>query len=160
DGDGEPGPPPPDAEARAEGGPRDGGPPPGLGGPPGAPRGRPPFPPPGERGPGRPPHRGPIVIEFEPVEANALHGAATTALFTAFGAVGALLAAGLALFRLSRRAEDLHERAERQRQLASLGEMSAVLAHEIRNPLASLKGHAQLLVETLAPGERAHAKAE
>ncbi len=34
-------------------------------------------------------------------------------------------------------------------QLSTLGKMSAVLAHEIRNPLASLKGHAQLLSERL-----------
>src|SRR5581483_3729239 len=153
DGEGEPGPARPDADARADRAPRHDFPHRGFARPPGPPPGHPPFPPLGDHGPGRPPRRGPIVIEFEPVEANALRGAATTALLTAFGAVAALLAAGLALVRLSRRAE-------RQRQLASLGEMSAVLAHEIRNPLASLKGHAQLLVETLAPGERAHAKAE
>jgi two-component system sensor histidine kinase HydH len=40
--------------------------------------------------------------------------------------------------------------------------MSAVLAHEIRNPLTSLKGHSQLLVENLGgPGlEKARSKAE
>jgi two-component system sensor histidine kinase HydH len=37
--------------------------------------------------------------------------------------------------------------------------MSAVLAHEIRNPLASLKGHAQLLEESLPDGTRDRAKA-
>src|SRR4029077_12240509 len=46
---------------------------------------------------------------------------------------------------------------ERERRLASLGEMSAVLAHEIKNPLASLKGNAQLLVQML-PDEDALAK--
>jgi len=51
-------------------------------------------------------------------------------------------------------------RAEENRHLASLGEMSAVLAHQIRNPLAALKGHAQLLLETAAPGTKPHAKAE
>lgn len=39
--------------------------------------------------------------------------------------------------------------AETQRRLLALGEMSAVMAHELRNPLASLKGHAQLLAEDL-----------
>ena len=37
--------------------------------------------------------------------------------------------------------------------------MSAVLAHELRNPLASLKGHAQLLAEALPEG-RSRTKAE
>jgi two-component system sensor histidine kinase HydH len=35
-----------------------------------------------------------------------------------------------------------------------------VLAHELRNPLASLKGHAQLLIERLAPGSQEREKAE
>jgi two-component system sensor histidine kinase HydH len=38
--------------------------------------------------------------------------------------------------------------------------MSAVLAHEMRNPLASLKGHAQLLLEKLPPETREAKKAE
>jgi signal transduction histidine kinase len=37
--------------------------------------------------------------------------------------------------------------------------MSSVMAHELRNPLASLKGHAQLLVEDLT-NEKQHAKGE
>jgi len=44
---------------------------------------------------------------------------------------------------------------ERERRLASLGEMSAVLAHEIKNPLASLKGNAQLLARMLPGGGKA-----
>lgn len=50
--------------------------------------------------------------------------------------------------------------AERERHLASLGEVSAMLAHEIRNPIASAKGHAQLLVEQTEPGTKLRAKAE
>jgi two-component system sensor histidine kinase HydH len=38
--------------------------------------------------------------------------------------------------------------------------MAAVLAHEMRNPLASLKGNAQLLERSLPSGERAHRRAE
>ncbi len=38
--------------------------------------------------------------------------------------------------------------------------MSAVLAHEIRNPLGSLKGHAQLLREQLEPGTKDYDKAD
>jgi two-component system sensor histidine kinase HydH len=61
-----------------------------------------------------------------------------------------------------RRRHALEKETERARHLAALGEMSAVLAHEIRNPLALVKGNAQLLVEELgAPGgERARGKAE
>jgi two-component system sensor histidine kinase HydH len=42
----------------------------------------------------------------------------------------------------------LEAEVERGRRLAALGSMSAVLAHELRNPLTSLKGHAQLLAES------------
>jgi two-component system sensor histidine kinase HydH len=47
------------------------------------------------------------------------------------------------------------ESQERQERLAALGEMSAALAHEIRNPLGALQGAAQLLVTspTLSNGD-------
>jgi two-component system sensor histidine kinase HydH len=51
-------------------------------------------------------------------------------------------------------------RLEEQRRLTILGEMSAVLAHEIRNPLASLKGNAQLLTERLSDGSAERRKAD
>ncbi len=56
--------------------------------------------------------------------------------------------------------ENPPETAERERQLHAVGEMSAVLAHEIRNPVTSLKGHAQLLVERLPADGRERSKAE
>ena len=62
----------------------------------------------------------------------------------------ALLAlAAVILWIRARHAETVESRLAGQRHLAQLGEMSAVLAHEIRNPLAALKGHAQLLAETV-----------
>jgi two-component system sensor histidine kinase PilS (NtrC family) len=47
-----------------------------------------------------------------------------------------------------RRVEDDLRRADR---LAALGKMAAQLAHEIRNPLASMRGSAQLLASELPP---------
>src|SRR5262249_40033680 len=47
-----------------------------------------------------------------------------------------------------RRAEEELERADR---LAQLGHLSAQLAHEIRNPLAAMRGSAQLLSDTPDP---------
>ncbi len=64
------------------------------------------------------------------------------------------LVSGLALVLLSlyavwasRRAARLELRQLELEHLAQLGEMSAVLAHEIRNPLGTIKGFAQLLGE-------------
>jgi two-component system sensor histidine kinase HydH len=101
-----------------------------------------------------------FVIEVEPVQANTLREAATITL-----GVGALAAAsllGVAIVRVRRESRrNADERAlEHERRLAHLGEMSAVLAHEIKNPLASLKGNAQLLAQMLPAGEKPRAKAE
>ena len=62
---------------------------------------------------------------------------------------------GMAFFlnRFSRR-EVIHKREMAHRQeMARLGEMGAVIAHEIRNPLAGIKGYAQLLQEKQEGGE-------
>lgn len=114
--------------------------------------------------PGAPPPRGPggqpFLIEFEPVQAEALGRAAMRSVVAGFAATAALVVATIIFWRLSSRAERLQEAVERDRRLASLGEMSAVLAHEIRNPLASLKGHGQLLLESLPPDDARHERAE
>ena len=61
----------------------------------------------------------------------------------------ALLAGGwvlaLALYRLTRREEQHVLEMARRESLAQLGEMGAMLAHEIRNPLAGIKGYAQVI---------------
>jgi two-component system, NtrC family, sensor histidine kinase HydH len=102
------------------------------------------------------------VIEFEPrAYARLVNDARRTLALGTITASTVVLLAGWA-FGAMRRRHALEKEAERARHLAALGEMSAVLAHEIRNPLALVKGNAQLLVEELAgPGvERARGKAE
>jgi two-component system sensor histidine kinase HydH len=101
-----------------------------------------------------------IVVEVEAAQAASLRAAATRTL--AVGAVAALVLIGIAawLVRMELRRRERERARERERRLASLGEMSAVLAHEIRNPLASLKGNAQLLAASLPEGEKPRTKAE
>jgi two-component system, NtrC family, sensor histidine kinase HydH len=111
----------------------------------------------GER---RRPELNPLVIEFEPTAARELRAAARRTLGLGAVAAGALLAVALGLVRWFLRRERLERQLEQERRLSGLGRMSAVLAHEIRNPLASLKGNAQLLVRALPEGERTRAKAE
>ncbi len=60
-----------------------------------------------------------------------------------------LWALAIYVWRLWQKNLVLQQRIWRQRQLASLGEMAAILAHEIRNPLAKIKGFAQLHKERL-----------
>ena len=101
-----------------------------------------------------------LMLEVEPLHANDLRDAATLTIGVGGLAAVALLGVAFVLIRREarRRADELVR--ERERRLASLGEMSAVLAHEIRNPLASLKGNAQLLAHMLPGGEKPRAKAD
>jgi two-component system sensor histidine kinase HydH len=90
-------------------------------------------------------------ISFE-VDSAAAHGLASRARVTlAVSLLAALVLMGLCavFWRISRNAEKASVQLEHDRQLKVLGQMSAVLGHEIKNPLASLKGHIQLLLEKL-----------
>ncbi|MCX5741552.1 MAG: HAMP domain-containing sensor histidine kinase [Proteobacteria bacterium] len=100
-----------------------------------------------------------FVIEVEPIQAADLREAATRTLAIGVIAAAMLLAVGIFVIRLEGRRQDEERRRDQERRLASLGEMSAVLAHEIKNPLASLKGNAQLLMAMLPDGEKPRAKA-
>lgn len=101
----------------------------------------------------------PTVIEFEPLMAQELEAGSRRSLLISGIVALALLAGAAIAFRWLKGREALEAKLARERHLAVLGEMSAVLAHELRNPLASLKGHAQLLAEALPEG-RSRTKAE
>lgn len=100
-----------------------------------------------------------MFIEFVPRMAEQLSWSAVRTLLTGGIATLALVIGAVIFWKLSLREERAYATNEQKRQLASLGEMAAVLAHELRNPLAALKGHAQLLVEQLPAGSRPQDKA-
>jgi two-component system sensor histidine kinase HydH len=118
-----------------------------------------PGPPPADA-PGPPGRGGPsLLIAFEPRLVLELDRASWATLVA--GGLGALGLFALSLFarRMLAGRDDALNRLAHERRLASLGTMSGVVAHELRNPLASLKGHAQLLVESLeSPQHKAQAQ--
>ena len=60
---------------------------------------------------------------------------------------------GLVIIWLLRRQGRQQRQMAKQQELARLGEVGAVLAHEVRNPLAGIKGYGQLLEERLPDGK-------
>jgi two-component system sensor histidine kinase HydH len=101
-----------------------------------------------------------LVFEFSPRVATGLRASATRTLVIGSLAALTLIAIALVMVRWSLRREHQVRSVEQARHLARLGQMSAVMAHEIRNPLASLKGNAQLLAASLPAGEKPRTKAE
>ncbi|HAK88654.1 MAG TPA: hypothetical protein DHV16_07490 [Nitrospiraceae bacterium] len=61
--------------------------------------------------------------------------------------IGILWVIGYFFIRASRHAEELKTKMAERERLAVIGEMASVLAHEIRNPLGSIKGFAQYIIE-------------
>lgn len=53
--------------------------------------------------------------------------------------------------RLTRELEDANAQIERSQRLAALGEMAAGIAHEVRNPLGSIRLYARMLEQDLVP---------
>jgi two-component system, NtrC family, sensor histidine kinase HydH len=96
-----------------------------------------------------------LAVEFEPVVAEQMAADSTSTLLLSALVAATLLVAAFIFWRLSVQQELAERRLEDQRRLSALGEMAGVMAHEIRNPLASLKGHAQLLAERLRGGNDA-----
>lgn len=99
-----------------------------------------------------------VVYELEPKAAIALQRQASEVVWVAGVVCAGALGLALALARGAKKREQLTAELEKGRRLAALGEMSAVLAHELKNPLTSLKGHAQLLAEDLEQDPKLSAK--
>jgi two-component system, NtrC family, sensor histidine kinase HydH len=99
-----------------------------------------------------------LVVEFEPPVLDQLEKDLTRISFVAAGAAFVLIAFAFAWSTTMTRLSMVQRQAEGERRLVALGRASSVLAHEIRNPIAALKGHAQLLVEDLAEPSRAKAQ--
>jgi two-component system, NtrC family, sensor histidine kinase HydH len=113
----------------------------------------------------RPPREGPplpprlLLLEFEPsILARVSTGMSRTVAVATIAVVVLLGFAGVLALRVVGRAAT-ERKAERDRKLAALGQMAGVMAHELRNPLTSLKGNAQLLAEMLDEGSRQKEKA-
>jgi signal transduction histidine kinase len=100
-----------------------------------------------------------VVIEFNALGASAYAARALMALCLASAAGVFLTASSFYVWRLGMRARRLSQQLETRRHVATLGTLSAVLAHELRNPLAALKGNLQLLAEQPS-GPKAKAQSE
>jgi two-component system sensor histidine kinase HydH len=98
-----------------------------------------------------------VVVEFEPPVIERLQGVVLRIAVVATIAAFVLIAFAVAWSRTTARLSAVQEQVEGERQLVALGRASSVIAHELRNPLAALKGHAQLLVEDLAEPSRSKA---
>ncbi len=56
--------------------------------------------------------------------------------------------------RLTRELADANAQIERSQRLAALGEMAAGIAHEVRNPLGSIRLYARMLEQDLAERQK------
>ena len=98
-----------------------------------------------------------LVVEFEPPVIERLQGVFVRIAVVAAIAALVLVAFAVAWSRATARLLEVQKQVESERRLVALGRASSVIAHELRNPLAALKGHAQLLVEDLAEPSRSKA---
>lgn len=95
-----------------------------------------------------------LVLALHTYRADQVIRRAKTGVSVVSALTAALWGLTVWVFLMLRREERHHREMRRREELARLGEMGAVMAHEIRNPLASIKGFAQL-VETAGGMEQA-----
>jgi two-component system sensor histidine kinase HydH len=94
-----------------------------------------------------------LRLALHPWRADAVIHRARIGMTVLFSLLAAAWIMGVLLYRHARRAQEHRLEMARRERLAQLGEMGAVLAHEVRNPLSGIKGYAQLLMEQSGDGE-------
>jgi two-component system, NtrC family, sensor histidine kinase HydH len=99
-----------------------------------------------------------LIVEFEPQVSEHLENDLRLIWIVAALSALVLIAFAFAWRRTTARLSAVQAAAEADRRLVALGRASSVIAHELRNPLSALKGHAQLLVEDLAEPWRSKAE--
>ena len=95
-----------------------------------------------------------LVLALHTYRADQVIRRARTGVTVVVAMTAALWGLTALLFFMLRREERHHRDMNRREELARLGELGAVMAHEIRNPLAGIKGYAQL-TETAGTLEQA-----
>jgi two-component system sensor histidine kinase HydH len=100
------------------------------------------------------------VVAIEPSVAAALIDRSRRNFALGLGGASLLAAVAVILWRRAQREEALADSHARNDHLTAVETMSAVLAHEIKNPLAALKGNAQLVAEALPDGSLRRAQAD
>ena len=92
----------------------------------------------------------PYIVRVS-IPAGDLSGELTEIVF--YFAIGALSGALVGRERSQRRkTQEAHEKLEHAQRLSMMGQMAAGVAHEIKNPLASIKGAADILAADAPPG--------
>jgi two-component system sensor histidine kinase HydH len=94
-----------------------------------------------------------LRIALHTYRADAVIRRARVVMMVLFSLVATAWVLGLLLNGFAVREETHKREMARRQQMARLGEMGAVVAHEIRNPLAGIKGYAQLLHARLGTSE-------
>jgi two-component system, NtrC family, sensor histidine kinase HydH len=94
-----------------------------------------------------------LRIALHPYPAQDIVRQATFQIISVSFIVVFLWTIGFFLVRAVRKSDELTVMMAERERLAAIGEMAAVLAHEIRNPLGSIKGFAQYLAEGRKGGD-------